>query len=599
MNKVSPESIDIEFLHKLVRELDIAKLFHIAAEGLAAQLGADGAALIVKEEPRQLRYQFFHGLPSAYKSLADHSFDDNLGVAGAVLHAHKPVLVTDYPNSPYALPEYIESGLQSSLCSPVVANGKVLAVLAISWFQTPAILPSVTDYRLLEIVSDLVGAALHRFNTELRLRDMAMHDPLTGAANRNLFFDRLNHAMAMTIRKERLMAVIIFDIDNFKMINDRFGHVVGDTLLIEVRLRVRDVIREGDTIARLGGDEFAVILTDLRCYTEIDAVVERIRQILRMRWGTPAMQVAVSISLGVTVYPLDEGDDQALLQNADTAMYAAKRLGGNKGLLFNHNMGQDSIHNNHLILEFGKAIEQGQMVLYFQPIVDIATGHATSAEALIRWQHPTHGLLAPPQFISAIEHSYNSLKLDAWVVSEALTVLASWQARGIFKKLHINLSAISVENHRFCDTLRRALAASPTPVDPSYLGIELVEWSTIQDIDAARSLIMDCRILGISVALDDFGTGYASLQHLRSLPIDTIKIDRSFISGLVDDPADRVLVRSMISAAEAFGIEVVAEGIETEQQKSILLSMGCAYGQGYLFAPPRTEDMLWVASPEA
>ncbi len=326
-------------------------------------------------------------------------------------------------------------------------------------------------------------------------------------------------------------------------------------------------------------------------------VIERLRQALRIRWGTATLQIAVSISLGYTIYPVDGGDDQALLHNADIAMYEAKAAGGNRGQLFTHAMALAAAYKGDLILEFGRALERGELILYYQPIVEIATGEIISAEGLLRWRHPVHGLLSPPQFMGAIEHAYNSLKLDAWVITEALAALARWQGQGVFKKLHINLSTSSIENHRFCETLRRTLAASSAAIDPRYLGVELVEWSTIQDIESARALIMDCRALGISVALDDFGTGYASLQHLRSLPIDSIKIDRSFVSELAREPADRILVQSMISAAQAFGIEAVAEGIETEEQNRLLIAMGCVYGQGYLFAPPLPEEALWNPIP--
>ncbi|MHB8252524.1 MAG: putative bifunctional diguanylate cyclase/phosphodiesterase [Acidiferrobacter sp.] len=597
MHRNNNGSLGIEFLHKLVRELDMGRFFHIAAEGVANLLGADGAALIVKEEPDALRYWFFHGLPADYQHLAIYSFNDRLGVAGAALHARKALLVTDYPHSPYALPEYVKTGLQTSLCSPVIADGKVLAILAIAWFTPPQRLPDTNDYRTLEVVSDFMGAALHRFHIEQRLRNLAMHDPLTGAANRNLFFDRLNQAMAMAIRRERLVAVIVFDIDNFKMINDRFGHPVGDALLIEVRMRLQDLTRRGDTLARLGGDEFALILEDVRRYSEVETTIERVRQALRIRWGTQSMQIAVSVSLGVTIFPIDDSDDQTLLHNADVAMYEAKRAGGNKGLFFGDSMALACARKSDLLLDFRTALDQGEMVLYFQPIVELATGQVDSVEALIRWNHPARGLLTPSQFMAVIEHPYNSLKLDSWVISQAILTLAKWQAQGIYKKLHINLSAISVENHRFCETLRRALAATPDTVDPHYLGIELVEWSAIQDIELARRLIMDCKALGVSVALDDFGTGYASLQHLRLLPIDSIKIDRTFIAGLSAEAGDRILVQSMISAAQAFGIIAVAEGIESQEQNTLLMSMGCVFGQGYLFAKPMPEEMLWAQRP--
>lgn len=594
MDKDTIGGLEVDFLQRLIRELDMVKFFHIAAEGVAKLLGADGAALIVKEEPSLLRYWFFHGLPPAYKHLSIYAFNDRLGVAGEALRTGEMTLVTNYSQSPYAIPEYVKTGLHTSLCSPARAGDRVIAVLAVAWFSPPKRLPSVTDYKLVEIISDLMGAALDRFHTEKRLRDLAMHDPLTGSANRNLFFNRLEHAMAMALRRERLLAVIVFDIDNFKMINDRFGHPVGDTLLTEVRQRLQDVVRKGDTIARIGGDEFALLLEDIRCYREIEVVIERIRQSLRIRWGSLVSQVAVSVSLGVTVFPVDDGDGESLVYNADAAMYEAKRAGGNKALFFTDTMAKAHARQGDLVLEFCTALDHGEMQLYFQPIVEIATGETVSAEALLRWNHPTRGVLAPPDFMAAMEHPYNSVKLDHWVVSEAVKALTRWQSQGIFKRLHINLSASSLENHRFCEMLRRALGESDRPIDTHYLGIELVEWSTMQDIEAARHLIGDCQALGVSVALDDFGTGYASLQHLRLLPINSIKIDQSFVAGITTERADRILVQSMLSAAEAFGIEAVAEGIESEEQRALLISMGCVYGQGYLFSRPVPEDMFWT-----
>ncbi len=594
MNKDTIGGLEVDFLQRLIRETDMAKFFHIAAEGVAKILGADGAALIVKEEPDLLRYWFFHGLPPAYKHLSIYAFNDQLGVAGEALRTREITLVTNYPQSPYAIPDYVKTGLHTSLCSPARAGDAVIAVLAIAWFSPPKRLPDANDYRVVEIVSDLMGAALHRFHTENRLRDLAMHDPLTGSANRNLFFNRLEHAMAMALRRERLLAVIVFDIDNFKMINDRFGHPLGDTLLMEVRERLQDLVRKGDTIARIGGDEFALLLEDVRCYREIEIVIERIRQSLHIRWGSLISQVAVSASLGVTVFPIDESDGESLIHNADAAMYEAKRAGGNKVLFFTDTMAKAHARQNDLTLEFRAALDRGEMQLYFQTIVEIATGKAVSAEALLRWNHPTRGVLTPLDFMAAMEHPYNSVKLDRWVVSEAVKVLARWQARGIFKRLHINLSASSLENHLFCETLQRALRESPQPVDTHYLGIELVEWNTMQDIEAARHLISDCQTLGVSVALDDFGTGYASLQHLRLLPINSIKIDQSFVAGITTERADRILIQSMLSAAEAFGIEAVAEGIESEEQKTLLVAMGCVYGQGYLFSCPGPDDTFWT-----
>ena len=334
-------SSQMELFHRLARETDVESFFHLAAEGIAALLHADGAALIVREEPSLLRYRFFHGLPAPFKHLSIHAFSDRQGTAGAAVQTGRPVLAEDYATSVHAMPEFVKTGLKASLSTPVRSGDRILGVLAIAWFAQPYQPPDAAAWYLLEVIADFMGAALHRSQMEQRITYLAMHDPLTGAANRNLFFIRLEHAMELARRRERLMAVAVFDLDHFKMINDQLGHSLGDTLLREVRVRTQDLIRRCDTVARLGGDEFALILEDVRCYDEIQAAMQRVRQGLRMRWGSELGQVAVSISLGVTVFPLDEGSPQDLLRDADAAMYEAKRAGGNAVSFFSHHMARD------------------------------------------------------------------------------------------------------------------------------------------------------------------------------------------------------------------------------------------------------------------
>ncbi len=583
----------IGLLRALVREPDPARLFPVAAQGAATLLGADGAGLIVREEPKLLRYRFFYGLPEAYRHLAAHAFSERLGVAGAALSRREAVFVADYAHSPYALPEYVQTGLSASLCLPVAAAGATLGVLAISWFGTTPQAPSPAQSEILAIVSDLVGAALHRAQIEQRLRDLAMHDPLTGTANRSLFFDRLTHALAGSARRERLTAVVVLDIDRFKFVNDAFGHASGDALLRSVAERLQATVRVGDTVARLGGDEFALILEDIRCYQEIETIVERMRQAVRRRWGGTKTPVTVSASLGITVYPLDDGRAEELLRNADLAMYEAKRKGGDRALFYSDSEALARSHKGNQLLAFRSGLAHGEMVLHFQPIVELASDRTVAVEALLRWRHPTRGLLTPEEFRRVLDLPYNSLKADHWIIAEAAGVLGRWQAEGRLVRLHVNLSSASLESPEFCDGLLATLGNAPRPVDPRSLNLEWSEDGVSREVESARRLIAACHAHGIAATLDHFGTGPASLQHLSALSLDAIKIDQRLVAELPAHEDARRLVRGLIAAARAMGLTVMAEGITSIAQKTLLAELGCTYGQGPLFAEPCPETALW------
>ncbi|MDA8389238.1 MAG: EAL domain-containing protein [Gammaproteobacteria bacterium] len=582
---------EVALLHDLARELDVERFFGRAAAGIAGLLHADGAALIVREPPDQLCHRFVYGLPAHHQDLVAQTFSERVGLPGAVLRAGAPVFVPNYPESPEALPEHIALGLAASFCAPVRAEGEIIAVLAIFWFTAPAHPPDAASTYLIEVVTDFIGAALHRARMQQRLLALATRDPLTGVANRHLFFDRLEHAMASAERANRLVAVVVIDVDNFKIINDHFGSAAGDEVLIEIKDRISGVLRKSDTIARIGGDEFGLVIENAARVGDLEAVALRVCDALQFHWGVPGDCIAISVSIGMTIYPLDSGSAQALLGNADTAMREARQRGGHMLLSYAHDLAHQSLSRDAIIWEFSHGLDDGQMRLVFQPIVDMTSGTLMSVEALLRWEHPTRGLLAPGAFMAALEHGYNSSKLDAWVLERAVEVLAGWRRKGLDWILHVNLTMSSVANPQFHTLLERALSG-PVEVDAAKLGIELVEWGAIRGADAACQLIRDCKKMGMSVVLDDFGTGYASLQHLRLLPIDHIKIDRSFVRELMTNDADRVLVDSIISAARAFGIGVIAEGVEREEQRDLLLAVGCHMGQGYLFARPMPEDEL-------
>ena len=587
----APVCREVALLHDLAREQNIKRFFRRAATGIAGLLQADCAALIVREPPDRLCYRFVHGLPARRKDLVARTFSEQAGLPGTVLRKGAAVFVSNHADSSGVSPECALLGLAASYCAPVRAQGEIIAVLAISWSTAPAHPPDAASTYLVDVVTDFLGAALHRARMQQRLAVLATRDPLTGVANRDLFFDRLGDAMAFAERTNRLMAVIALDVDNFKIINDRFGTGAGDEVLIEIKNRISKVLRKGDTMARIGADEFGLIIENARRVDDLEAVALRICDALQFSWGPPDNCIAVSASVGMTVYPLDSGNAQALLGNAGTAMREARYRGGNLLLSYAHDFAHKSLGCDAVIREFGHGLDEGQMHLVFQPIVDMESGTLVSVEALLRWQHPTRGLLVPGDFMAALEHGYNSSRLDAWVLERAVKVLADWRRKGLDWTLHVNLSMSSVANAQCHALLERVLAGS-SEVDAAKLGIELVEWAAIHDADAACQSIRDCKALGVSVVLDDFGTGYASLQHLRLLPIDHIKLDRSFVRELAACDADRVLVESIINAARAFDIGIIAEGVEEEEQRAALLAAGCRTGQGYLFARPMEEGAL-------
>ncbi len=582
---------ELALLHGLACEPDVGGVFRRAAIGMAALLGADGAALMMREAPNRLRYEFLYGLPFDREHLAGRTFSDEKGAAGAALRANAPLFVPDYPDSPQAMPECVAMGLGACLCVPVRSEGKVMAVLAVSWCSVQPDLPGAAHLYLLEVMADFIGAALRRARMERELRVATTHDSLTAAPNRALFFDRLEHAMAVAERESRLIAILAIDIDNFKALNGRLGSVAGDAVLIEARKRIAAILRRSDTVARIGDDEFALVIENVACMSYIEMVALRVRDSLQFAWGSGGGSVNVSASVGMTVYPLDSGDARELLHHADTAMREARRRGGGMLLCYADDFVHESLRHDAIVWEFARGIDEGEMRLFFQPIVDMETGEMVSVEALLRWDHPTQGLLAPASFMAALEHSHNSAKLDRWVLERAVGVLADWHARGLDWTLHVNLTLSSVANPRFTDLLEQILTQH-AHVESSSLCLELVEWSAIRDAEAASRLIRDCKEIGVSVVLDDFGTGYASLQHLRLLPIDHIKIDRSFVGELMTSEADRVLVGSIISAARAFGIDVIAEGVELDAQRAFLVASGCRKAQGYLFAKAMPEAEL-------
>jgi diguanylate cyclase (GGDEF)-like protein/PAS domain S-box-containing protein len=421
---------------------------------------------------------------------------------------------------------------------------------------------------------------------EQQLKFMAHYDVLTGIPNRALFADRLHLALVQSQRQDTLLVVGYIDLDGFKLVNDSLGHHAGDELLVEIAERIKNILREGDTVARLGGDEFAFLLLGLNEVEECDFVLRRLLDVVSMPVALENIHtVSVSASIGVSIYPIDNSDAETLLRHADQAMYKIKQ--GNKNdykiydAVLNRQLHKQRIQLNRI----AQALENGEFVLFFQPKVDMRQGIIFGAEALIRWQHPQRGLLAPGDFLPLANGHDIIAKIDDWVINTALAQMERWRGEGLPLAISANVSARSLQKTGFVQQLQQALVKHPI-VSPQYFELEILETEALHDSMATSQVIRQCQQLGIKFAIDDFGTGYSSLSYLKSLPAETLKIDQSFVRDMLVDNDSLAIIRGIIGLAQAFNREVVAEGMESAEHGSVLLEMGCRYGQGYYIAHP-------------
>ena len=432
---------------------------------------------------------------------------------------------------------------------------------------------------------------------ERQLEHIAHYDALTTLPNRVLLADRLRQAMAQAQRRAQAVAVAYLDLDGFKAINDNHGHGAGDHLLVTVAARMKQALREGDTLARLGGDEFVAVLLDL---TDLEACLPVLNRLLAaaaqpVHLGDMVLQV--SASLGVSFYPQVENiDADQLLRQADQAMYQAKLAGKNRFHVFDAEQDR-SVRGHHESLEHIRhALAARQFVLHYQPKVNMRSGAVVGAEALIRWQHPEQGLLAPAAFLPVIEDSPLAAELGEWVIDSALAQMEQWRAAGLDIPVSVNVGARQLEQADFVARLRLLLAAHPN-VMAGDLALEVLETSALEDLARVSRVIEECREIGLKFALDDFGTGYSSLTYLKRLPVTQLKIDQSFVHDMLDNPDDLAILNGVLGLASAFRREVIAEGVETVEQGAMLLQLGCELAQGYGIARPMPAQELpvWLA----
>jgi diguanylate cyclase (GGDEF)-like protein len=426
------------------------------------------------------------------------------------------------------------------------------------------------------------------------LTRQAFQDPLTALPNRALFMDRLAHALARTERRAQHVAVLFLDIDRFKVINDSLGHGVGDQVLGELSRRLAECVRPEDTIARLGGDEFAVLLEDLDDAAGATAVAERVAKALEAPFLLEGREVVVTMSVGVALNTRRPVSPEELLRDADLAMYRAKGKGKNRYEVFDTDTGAPAIHRLDLELDLRSAVARNEFRLHYQPVVQLETGRVVEFEALVRWQHKDRGLLPPEDFIGLTEETGLIIPIGQWVLTEACRQARLWQEQRPSDPpltIGINLSARQLQDPDLIALVSHVLADSG--LDPRSLKFEITESVVMQDAPSTLATLHTLRELGIRLAIDDFGTGYSSLGYLKRFPIDTLKIDRSFVEGIVTDPEDAAIVQAVISVAKSLGLSVTAEGIENEAQLRRLQELGCDRGQGFYFGHPLAADIAF------
>jgi len=448
-------------------------------------------------------------------------------------------------------------------------------------------------------IINYVGLFTDITNSKLQqdhIKKMAHFDALTSLPNRSLLTDRFNQALAHSKRSGTLLAVCFLDLDDFKPVNDNYGHEVGDKLLIEVAARLESTVREEDTVSRLGGDEFSLLLGEIKSTAQCYELLERITQSVSAPYFIGGESINISASVGVSLFPTDNVELDVLLRNADQAMYQAKQEGKSNYRFFDADEAQRTAQQHLKLQEIQHALINHELCMYYQPKVNMATGEITGLEALIRWQHPDKGLIPPLDFLPLLEGSELEIQVGDWVIEQGLTQLEWLNDHGIEIEISVNVSSNQFLSASFFGNLDDALNRHHN-IDSRYFQLEVLESSALGNLEQIHTIIKACRNkLGISIALDDFGTGYSSLSHLSTLPVDTVKIDQGFVRDVLDDSDDFAIINGVIGLANSFNKHFIAEGVETIDHGLMLLLMGCNDAQGYAISRPMPTSKLidWI-----
>ena len=505
------------------------------------------------------------------------------GVWVDCIHERRPVIHNDYASLPHkkGLPEG-HAEMIREMVAPVFRDNRIVAVMGVG---NKLERYEQTDLDLLSQIADVTYDFVERKQAENKIEYMAFNDVLTGLPNRQLLADRLQQAVSLSQRSGQQLAICYLDLNDFKPVNDRYGHHVGDILLTQLGKRLQDSLREGDTLARLGGDEFVILLNNLKSIFDGEEIIARLLEEIKQPFNIEGHRIHISGSIGVTIFPTDESDPDTLIRHADQAMYQAKAEGRATFNLYDPVKDQKIHAHRQALQEFELAVGQGQLVLHYQPRIDLQSAEVVSMEALVRWQHPQQGLLPPGRFLKMIEGTPQETLLGEWVLRSALDQHMAWRNHGITMPVSVNISPRHIQMPAFTEFLSDILAEYPQDV-PNQLELEVLETSAIGDTSRVAGIMKDCTAMGVLFSLDDFGTGYSSLTYFHHLPISVLKIDQNFVRSMLDTVQDLDIVEGVLRLATALQRPVVSEGVESVELGMMLRQMGCQYAQGYGIARP-------------
>jgi diguanylate cyclase (GGDEF)-like protein len=572
-------------LRRLAEGLSVAKVKIYDLNGLTiystdpGQIGENAAA---KPGYRRAR----DGYPSSkisYKERLD-SWEGALAERH-IVETYVPVHV--YDAAPVEAVLEIYNDVTDQVAAVQRAQWKILAAV----LGAMAVIYAVLQVILARYQRLLVEKERERAAQEERIRHQAYHDALTGLPNRASFSEHLEEAMRRSKRAGWPLAILFLDLDLFKRVNDSLGHDAGDRLLRVAAERIRRSVREADMLFRMGGDEFTVLLEDVRGPEEAAMVASRVLEGIAEPLQLQHHEISVSASIGIALYPRDDVVGERLVKSADTAMYRAKELGRNRYAFFAPEMNARVEDQMMIEAALRRALKNEEFVLYFQPRVSVATGRATGAEALLRWKHPEWGLVEPARFVPLLEETGLIVPVGAWVIAEACRHAKAWQAAGL-QSLHVsvNLSSRQFRSEALFDAVTEALRSSN--LSPNLLEIELTESLLVENVDHAMGVMGKLKAIGTAISIDDFGTGYSSLGYLKRFPIDSLKIDKSFVRDLATSPKDAAIVKTISALARSLGIGLIAEGVEEPWQVGFLRAQHCTEMQGYLFSRPLPAESL-------
>jgi diguanylate cyclase (GGDEF)-like protein/PAS domain S-box-containing protein len=552
-------------------------------------IGIFGSVLLLDNDGLHLRHGAAPSLPEAYTKAVDGvRIGPKVGSCGTAVYRREAVIVADILSDPL-WDDYRELAAQydyrSCWSTPILSHqGDVLGVFAM--YSMSVREPTLIELRLIDTIIRIAGIAIERKHAEDRIQFMANHDALTGLPNRTLLKDRLEQALLHAQRYDRWVTVVFIDLDNFKFVNDSLGHNAGDELLKVVADRMVESVRETDTVVRLGGDEFVVLLVDQPKNADIvTATLQKLRSAIAEGVRIEGHDLRVTGSIGIANYPNNGTDADALLASADAAMYRAKEIGRDNFQFYTPEL-NTKVHEKFLLQEeLRNAVTRSEFVLSYQPQVDLRTGHIFAVEALIRWQHPTQGVVSPVKFIPMAEESGLIVPIGDWVLREACRQNKAWQDAGLpLVTMCVNVSARQFREKSLIGAVVNALSESG--LDARYLELELTESLIMQDVEQAVATMKELQRLGVQLSIDDFGTGYSSLAALKTFPVARLKIDKSFIDDLPSNENDRAVASAVILLGQKLNLRVIAEGVETDEQVAFLRENNCDEMQGYHFSKP-------------